>query len=65
MMMHIIKVYTEFNMQPKINIVIFLNLKLYKRKGKTGNNVKHLIDCDKLLNDEKLDKIIELVLKGD
>lgn len=27
--------------------------------GKVGNEVKLLLDCDKLLNDEELDKIIE------
>ncbi|MPQ31584.1 purine-binding chemotaxis protein CheW [Clostridium estertheticum] len=29
--------------------------------GKVGNEVKLLLDCDKLLNDEELDKIIETV----
>ena len=29
--------------------------------GKVGNEVKLLLDCDKLLNDEELDKITEIV----
>ncbi|MBU3156764.1 chemotaxis protein CheW [Clostridium estertheticum] len=29
--------------------------------GKVGNEVKLLLDCDKLLNDEELDKIVETV----
>ena len=29
--------------------------------GKVGNEVKLLLDCDRLLNDDELDKITEIV----
>lgn len=51
----------DSNIVPPPQIKIGFHNRYVRGIGKVGNEVKLLLDCDKLLNDEELDKITEIV----
>ena len=51
----------DSNIVPPPDIKTGFHNRYVRGIGKVGNEVKLLLDCDKLLNDEELDKITEIV----
>lgn len=51
----------DSNIVPPPDIKAGFHNRYVRGIGKVGNEVKLLLDCDKLLNDEELDKITEIV----